>query len=61
MMNVSIYVAVRINGKNDYITMIYNLCSHIYSWRYLIANWNEWSFSENKTDRICYKLNKKNK
>ena len=58
MMNVSIYIAARVNVDDDYITMVYNLCSHLYTWRYLISNWKQWSFSEKKTDRICYKLNK---
>ena len=63
-MDIRIYIAIVLYdklGRETYTTMVYSLRGSLFTWKYLILNWNEWSFSEKRTDRICYKLNKNNK
>ena len=63
-MDIVIYYAVkryRGGDRIEYYTMPYSLRGSLYMWRTWLRYWNRWSFSEKRTDRICYKLNKNNK
>ena len=63
-MDIIIYYALKCYRGGDrieYYTMPYSLRGSLYMWRTWLRYWNRWSFSEKRTDRICYKLNKNNK
>ena len=61
-MDITIYIAMRLYDKEDkeyHVTIPYSLRGSLCMWKELIINWNKWSFSEKRTDRICCKLIKK--
>lgn len=63
-MDIRIYYALKCYRDGDrieYYTMPYSLRGSLFMWRTWLRYWDRWSFSEKRTDRICCKLNKKNK
>lgn len=43
----------------EYYTMPYSLRGSLFMWKTWLLKWNKWTFSENRTNKICNKLNKK--
>lgn len=60
MKKLIIYYALKTYNGNKivYLNIPYDLKGSLFMWRAWIKDWNMWSFSEKKTQKICDKLNK---